>query len=105
MEIIFAILSEDNIRTLVTLVTIASGVIWLRNSQDKRFAEQDAKIDKKFEDLGVRWDKKLDDFHLKLKTNDFAHLNDTIGELIFILEKNGFLKITDMEHIKSKLDK
>ncbi|MDR2594142.1 MAG: hypothetical protein LBC87_05160 [Fibromonadaceae bacterium] len=87
MEFLSMVLSEDNIRTLVILVAIACGFIW-----------QNGQLDKKM-------DKKLDDFHGKLKTNDFAHLNNAISELTFILEKNGFLKTSDREHIDSKLDK
>jgi hypothetical protein len=98
MESIFSmILSEENIRTLVTLVAIACGIIWLNGQFDK-------KMDKKFNEYDEKMDKKLDDFHVKLKTNDFAHLNNAICELTFLLEKNGFLKTSDREHINSKLD-
>jgi predicted nuclease with TOPRIM domain len=148
------ILNEENIRTLVILVTIVCGVIWQNNQfdkkmdekLDKRFNEYDKKmdnkfetidnkfetidkrfeaidkkfdaidkrfdaidnrfvsIDKRFEDLDVKMDNKFDSFYKQLKTNDFAHLNNAIGELTFILEKNGFLKTVDREHINSKLD-
>jgi len=117
------ILSEDNMRTLVTLVAIAVASIWQANrlekrldeKMDKRFNEQDKKfeaidrkfeaIDRKFEDLEIKIDKKFDSFYMQLKTNDFAHLNNSVSELTFILEKNGFLKQSDREHINSKLDK
>jgi len=39
----------------------------------------------------------------KLKTSDVAHLTEAMRELIFILEKNGSLSISDGEHINSKL--
>jgi len=105
MEFLSMVLSEDNIRTLVILVAIACASIWqekrLDAKMDKRFNENDAKMDKKFDAI----DKRFDSFYQQLKTNDFAHLNDAIGELTFILEKNGFLKTSDMNHINSKLDK
>jgi hypothetical protein len=109
MESIFSmILSAENIRTLVTLVAIATVGVWLDRrfdkkmdeKLDKRFNEYDKKMDDKFEAI----DKKFDSFYLQLKTNDFAHLNNAICELTFILEKNGFLKTSDMAHINSKLD-
>jgi hypothetical protein len=87
MDIALSILNADNLRTLVMLVALVSGFIWL-----------DSRFDKKM-------DGKLDDFHVKLKTNDFAHLSETIRELTFILEKNGFLKTSDMAHINHNLDK
>jgi len=70
MEFLSMVLGEDNIRTLVTLVAIACAAIWQTNRLEKRL---DAKMDKKFED-----------FHVKLKTNDFAHLNNAINELTFV---------------------
>jgi hypothetical protein len=105
MEFLSMVLSEDNIRTLVIIVAMACGFIWQEKKfdtkMDKRFNEYDAKMDKKFDTI----DKKFDSFYQQLKTNDFAHLNNAISELTFILEKNGFLKVSDREHINSKLDK
>jgi ribosomal protein S13 len=40
-------------------------------------------------------DSKLEAFHVKLKQNDFAHLNNTIEALTFTLEKNKFLSVED----------
>ncbi|GBU24879.1 hypothetical protein R83H12_01514 [Fibrobacteria bacterium R8-3-H12] len=85
------VLSEENIRTLVILVAIVGAAIWQTNKLEKKLDE--------------KMDKKLDDFYVKLKTNDFAHLTNAISELTFILEKNGFLKTSDMNHINSRLEK
>jgi hypothetical protein len=41
----------------------------------------------------------------QLKTNDFKHLNDTVEELTFMLEKNGYLSPEDKKHIDGRLDK
>jgi len=116
MEFLNMILNEENIRTLVILIAIAYASFWQTNrlekrldeKMDKRFDEQDSKIDKRFNEQDKKFeaiDKKFDSFYQQLKTNDFAHLNEAIGELTFILEKNGFLKTSDREHINSKLDK
>jgi len=96
------ILNEENIRTLVILVAIAYASFWQTNRLEKRL---DEKMDKRFNEQNDKIDKKFDSFYQQLKTNDFAHLNNAISELTFILEKNGFLKTSDREHINSKLDK
>jgi len=97
MEFLNIVLNEENIRTLVIMVAIACGFIW----QNAQF---DKKMDKRFNEYDAKMDKKFDSFYLQLKTNDFAHLNNAITELTFLLEKNGFLKTSDREHINSKLD-
>ncbi len=45
------------------------------------------------------------EFHAQLKSNDFAHLNNTIEALTFTLEKNGYLKREDKEYIDTRLDR
>jgi len=113
VDFLSMVLNEDNIRTLVILVAIACVSIWQTNRLEKRL---DAKMDKKFDEMDKKFetkidaidksiDKRFDSFYQQLKTNDFAHLNNAISELTFILEKNGFLKVSDREHINSKLDK
>jgi len=44
-------------------------------------------------------DEKINAFHNHLKVNDFAHLNNTIEALTFMLEKNKFLEKEDKEYI------
>jgi len=102
VEFLNMILNEENIRTLVILVAIAYASFWQTSRLEKRL---DEKMDKKFKEQDEKIDKRFDSFYQQLKTNDFAHLNDAIGELTFILEKNGFLKTSDREHINSRLDK
>ncbi|MDR2582347.1 MAG: hypothetical protein LBC75_02575 [Fibromonadaceae bacterium] len=59
--------------------------------------------------LTERIEKKIDEklvaFHTMLKTNDFAHLNQTIEALTFTLEKNGFLDKEDKKYIDTRLDR
>jgi len=50
-------------------------------------------------------DEKIGAFHAQLKANDFAHLNNTIETLTFMLEKNEFLKREDKEFIDKQLDR
>jgi len=113
MDFLNIVLNEDNIRTLVTLVAIACAAIWQTNrlekrldaKMDKRFDEMDKKFEAKVDAIDRSIDKRFESFYQQLKTNDFAHLNNAINELTFVLEKNGFLKTSDREHINSKLDK
>jgi len=91
MEFLNMILNEENIRTLVILIAIAYASFWQTNRLEKRL---DEKMDKRFNEQNEKIDKKFDSFYQQLKTNDFAHLNNAIGELTF-----------DREHINSRLDK
>jgi len=50
-------------------------------------------------------DEKISAFHSHLKANDFAHLNNTIEALTFMLEKNKFLEKEDKEFIDRRLDR
>ena len=50
-------------------------------------------------------DEKISAFHSHLKDNDFAHLNNTIEALTFMLEKNKFLEKEDKEFIDRRLDR
>ena len=70
----------------------------VESSLNKRIDGVESSLDKKI-------DEKLVAFHAMLKTNDFAHLNQTIEALTFTLEKNGFLKREDKEYIDTRLDK
>jgi hypothetical protein len=109
METALSTLNEENLRTLVIVVAIAGAFIWQNTKLEKRFIDQDRKSDERFSDfeknLSKSLDQRFDWFYQQLKLNDFAHLNNAISKLTFILEKNGFLKREDREHINSKLDK
>jgi hypothetical protein len=80
-------LNAENVRILVLLAFGFCGFIWIKNALSKEF------------------DEKLINFHSHLKTNDFAHLNNTIEALTFMLEKNEFLTREDKEYIDGRLDK
>jgi len=67
-------------------------------SLNKKIDGVEMSIEKKIEE-------KLNIFHEQLKSNDFAHLNNTIEALTFTLEKNGILKREDKEYIDTRLDK
>jgi chaperonin cofactor prefoldin len=49
------VLNEDNIRTLVMLVAMVCGVIWLNMQLDK-------KMDRKLDDMELKQEKKIDEF-------------------------------------------
>jgi len=87
---------------------------------DDKFGFLDKKIDDKFgfldkkidcvessllKAMDEKMDLKLEAFHARLKANDFAHLNDTIEALTFMLEKNKFLEKEDKEYIDGRLDR
>jgi len=51
-------------------------------------------------------DKRIDGVEVsikELKSNDLAHLNNTIEALTFTLEKNGFLQKEDKEYVDRRL--
>jgi DNA anti-recombination protein RmuC len=76
---------------------------------DKKIDGVEASLNKKMDDLEKRLDEKIDiklaAFHAQLKANDFAHLNNTIEALTFMLEKNKFLEKEDKEYIDRRLDR
>ena len=55
--------------------------------------------------IDEKMDEKISAFHSHLKANDFAHLNNTIEALTFMLEKNKFLEKEDKEYIDGRLDR
>jgi hypothetical protein len=91
MDIVGMILSADNLHTLVLLVAGIAGFLWLKRSLK--------------DELNADMDRKLDSFYHLIKTNDFAHLNQTIETLTFTLEKNKFLTTDDKAFVDSRLDK
>lgn len=83
---------------------------------DKRFGDIEIKFDKKFEDFEKRQDERFADFEKKqdqrfdwfyqqLKLNDFAHLNNAIESLAFVMKKNNLIDSDDSNFIASKLEK
>jgi hypothetical protein len=88
MEIINFVFSAENVHTLFLFVAIIGCAFWLRISLvDKLVSKEE-----------------LADFHKKLKENDFAHLENTIKALTFMLEKNKFLTVEDKNFIDSHLE-
>jgi len=78
-------------------------------SLSKRIDDLDRKTDNVESSLLRAMDEKIDTklatFYTQLKTNDFAHLNNTIEALTFMLEKNKFLEKEDKEYIDRRLDR
>jgi len=119
-------LNAENMRTLLLLIAMFSGFIWLKYSLhidieqkfrerdklmdkrfeaiDKRFEDMDRKFELKFEAMDRKMDEKFDRFYQMIKANDFAHLNKTIVALTYTLQKNGFLKKEDKEYIDDMLE-
>jgi ribosome assembly protein YihI (activator of Der GTPase) len=91
MDIFNVVFSAENIRMLVLLAFGYVAITKLKLSLAKL-------IDEKI-------DSKLEAFHVKLKQNDFVHLNNTIEALTFTLEKNKFLSVEDKAYIDSRLDR
>jgi hypothetical protein len=133
-SVIRLIFSAENIRMLVLLVfgfcsyvLIKSQMRGLEYSLGKRIDGVDHKIDcvetslnKKIDTLDRKidhietsllkaMDEKIansrDSLYNQLKENDFRHLNDTIGTLTFMLEKNKYLSTEDRNFIDGRLDK
>lgn len=90
MNIAETFLNAENMRTLLLLIAMFSGFIWLKYSFH---IEMDKKMDEKF-----------DKFYQMLKANDFAHLNKTIVALTYTFQKNGFLKKEDKEFVDDMLE-
>jgi len=90
MNVAEMFLNAENMRTLLLLIAMFSGFIWLKYSFH---IEMDRKMDEKF-----------DKFYQMLKANDFAHLNKTIAALTYTLQKNGLLKKEDKEFVDGMLE-
>jgi len=103
------LVNAENVRMLVMLVFGYCGYAKLNMSFEKRLNSLDKKIDGVEVSLLKAMDEKIDSklatFHTQLKANDFAHLNNTIEALTFMLEKNKFLEKEDKEFIDRRLDR
>jgi aminoglycoside phosphotransferase family enzyme len=93
-NIVDLVLNAENVRVLVLLVFGFCGYVLIK-SQMKDLERS----------LLKAVDEKIAAFHNQLKANDFAHLNNTIEALTFVLEKNKFLTIEDKEYINHRLDR
>jgi hypothetical protein len=110
------LLNAENVRMMLLLVFGYCGYVMLRSqmkgleySLSKRMDGLDKKIDDVEASLLKTMDEKMDlklaAFYAQLKANDFAHLNNTIEALTFMLEKNKFLEKEDKEYIDRRLDR
>jgi hypothetical protein len=74
---------------------------------EKHFLEQEIKFDNKLDllktEMAGQIDTRLDAFYVRIKENDFAHINAAIEALTFTLEKNGSLSLKDKAFIDEKL--
>jgi hypothetical protein len=125
MESVLGILfSEENVRMLVLLASGIAGYVLLKTGLERKIDGLDHKIDRVETSLNSKIDhvensllKAMDEkiaaanenlytrLYTQLRTNDFRHVNETIGALTFVLEKNGFLKREDKEYIDGRMDK
>jgi len=92
------LLNADNVRMLMLIMLGYCGYVKLNTSFE-------GKLDALKSSLLKAMDEKISTFHSQLKANDFAHLNDTIKALTFMLEKNKFLEKEDKEYIDGRLDR
>jgi len=113
-SILNIILSTENVRTLVTIVSIFTCFVWLKTSLEKKIDRLDRKMESSinelkyndfahlsndFAHLEASLNKRIDD----LKYNDFAHLTNAFKALTYVLEKNGSLSKEDKEYVDSQL--
>jgi hypothetical protein len=131
-SVVGLIFSAENVRMLVLLVFGFCGYVLMKGqmrgleySLGRRIDSVDHKIDCVEASLNRRidgLDRKIDyvetsllkamdekiansrnSLYSQLKENDFKHLNDTIGTLTFMLEKNKYLTTEDRNFIGSRL--
>jgi hypothetical protein len=95
-------LNAENVRMLVLLVFGFCGYVLLKTSFEKKLDDRIGSLEAS---LLMAMDQKIAAFHSHLKANDFAHLNNTIEALTFMLEKNKFLEPADKEYIDKRLDR
>ena len=103
------ILNTENVRTLVTIVSIFTCFVWFKTSLEKKMDRLDRKIDgveaslgKRIDEVEISLNKRIDgvDASIKeLKYNDFAHLTSAFVALTYVLEKNGSLSKEDKEFV------
>jgi len=86
------LLNAENMRMLMLMVLGYCGYVKLNTSFERKLGALETSLLRAM-------DEKISAFHSQLKTNDFAHLNDTIKALTFMLEKNKFLEKEDKEYI------
>jgi hypothetical protein len=117
------VLNAENVRMLVLLVFGFCGYVLIKSQMkgleyslnkkidflDKKIDGVEASLNKRIDGLEISllmaMDQKIAAFHSHLKANDFAHLNNTIEALTFMLEKNKFLEPADKEYIDKRLDR
>jgi len=90
-RILNLVFNSDNIRMLVMLAFVCCGYVLL----SKQIGSVEASLNKRIDNVEASIK--------ELKSNDLAHLNNTIEALTFTLEKNGFLNREDKEYINSRL--
>jgi len=101
-SIVEQVLNAENMRVLVLLVFGFTCCVLLKTSFEKKLND---KVNGLEVSLLRAMDEKISAFHSHLKANDFAHLNNTIEALTFMLEKNKFLEKEDKEYIDRRLDR
>jgi len=90
-RILNLVFNSDNIRMLVMLAFVCCGYVLL----SKQISNVEVSLNKRIDNV--------ESSIKELKSNDLAHLNNTIEALTFTLEKNGFLNREDKEYINSRL--
>jgi len=112
MDVVSLIMSAENMRTLLLLIAVVAGAVWLekrillsegnlrkemtamavslRKEMDERFTAFHKMLKENDfvqlnESIKALMDERFTAFHKMLKENDFAHLNRTIKELTFML--------------------
>jgi len=122
-DVVSLIFAAENVRTLVILVVCICGVVWLNTRMDRRFLEQEMKfgeMDKRFLEQEMKFKDALSemgrsieykqkealaDFHLKLKSNDFKHLEDGIDALVYVLGEKGSITPEGKAYVQEVMDR
>ena len=104
-NIVEQVLNAENIRIMVLLVFGFTCYVLIKSQMKDLKYSLNKRIDGVEASLLRAMDEKINAFHSHLKANDFAHLNNTIEALTFMLEKNKFLEKEDKEYIDRRLDR
>jgi len=101
-KIVDLLLNGDNVRMMLMVMIGYCWYVRLNSSFDKKIHEVEHSLNKRIDGVEKRIDGVEAAVH-QLKTNDFAHLNNTIRALTFTLEKNKYLEKEDKEYVDSML--
>jgi len=101
METILNIVANTNsVQTLILMALGCSGFVWIKSGFDRKMDRMEASLKAQIGDL--RSELKGDANSLRNELRDeIGDLKHSVGALIYVLGKNGYLKTEDKEYIGS----